>query len=698
MDALNPIQQHALMVGCIDIHRRMAELESFLDQADRVTPFTSHVADLAPVERQVVLDYFARIREVMRDLLQSQRIVLDANPISLRWALQTGMSFLHVAVADLGPGKLRGYGSLTEEGTAAALRFQQELIRPIDEASRYLRERAGANLVTRLSRLEETLPDVSQALRTLHKIIARRGLVEFQPRIDMLLDRLEDSTFEVAVFGRVSSGKSSLLNHIAGQEVLPVGVTPITAVPARLTWGEEGQALIDLAESGRQRVDVSEVARYGSEPENPGNIRHVTRIEVRLPSPRLRAGTTFIDTPGNGSLARAGSALTYAYLPRCDLGLVLIDASSAINDEDLTVIRLLLEAGSPVQVLLSKCDLLSAAERGRMLQYIEEQLREQMHVLLPVFPVSIKGEDETLLTRWFAEEIAPLQERHRELAQASLRRKVVQLRDSVRTALEVVRDRASEDGPASDRRDELQRLLEKGDDAIRGAELTAAEWADDQSGTPEIVLGRIAHQPLQPPRRTVTGEETVKQVVANALQERGRSAVHFVEQVRSQLTHLLRAVADQAHSFRIEPAVLDEVGTDGLPVPEETLPLSDDGAILPWWRAAVGPLAEPLVFRHLAKRLGPMIREVLHVYDRQLSVWMRDRVSRLTTAYFPQVAVVREQLRRDRVVAESGDIDLEGLARDIDLLRQDDQDDVDAALAGSREVAASSATVNSSFA
>jgi GTP-binding protein EngB required for normal cell division len=32
-----------------------------------------------------------------------------------------------------------------------------------------------------------------------------------------IVERLETDTLEIAVFGRVSSGKSSLLNHIAGR-------------------------------------------------------------------------------------------------------------------------------------------------------------------------------------------------------------------------------------------------------------------------------------------------------------------------------------------------------------------------------------------------------------------------------------------------------------------------------------------------
>jgi hypothetical protein len=58
---------------------------------------------------------------------------------------------------------------------------------------------------------------------------------------------------------------------------------------------------------------------------------------VKLPSPRLREGIAFVDTPGVGSLALAGGAETVAYLPRCDLGVVLVVAVTTLNHEDLAL-------------------------------------------------------------------------------------------------------------------------------------------------------------------------------------------------------------------------------------------------------------------------------------------------------------------------------------------------------------------------
>ena len=83
---------------------------------------------------------------------------------------------------------------------------------------------------------------------------------------------------------------------------------------------------------------------------------------VQVPSPRLKQGIVLVDTPGLGSLARRGGAETLAYLPSCDLALLLIDAGTTLNEEDIGTLRLLNEAAIPAIVLLSKADLLAEGD------------------------------------------------------------------------------------------------------------------------------------------------------------------------------------------------------------------------------------------------------------------------------------------------------------------------------------------------
>src|SRR5277367_7061511 len=135
-------------------------------------------------------------------------------------------TFVDIAVEELRPSYMRGSGAVPEDAVAELNGVVHELRSLVAGMERYLRLELGTDLEKRLQQLERSGLDMD-LLRSLEQIVTRNGFVEFRPRIDALASRLEDDSFEVALFGRVSCGKSSLLNAILGTAVLPVGVNPI---------------------------------------------------------------------------------------------------------------------------------------------------------------------------------------------------------------------------------------------------------------------------------------------------------------------------------------------------------------------------------------------------------------------------------------------------------------------------------------
>jgi hypothetical protein len=188
---------------------------------------------------------------------------------------------------------------------------------------------------------------------------------------------------------------------------------------------------------------MERLAEFVTEQQNPRNRLHVTRIEVELPAAALRDGVVYVDTPGLGSLATAAAAETWAYLPRCDLGMVLIDAISTLTPDDLATIHTLCEAGIPDSIVLSKADLLAPEDRERVREYVARNIRAELGCELPVHVISVKRGHEHLLETWLQAEIFPLYGRHRELARQSLDRKTRALRFAVAAALRVHLKRAS---------------------------------------------------------------------------------------------------------------------------------------------------------------------------------------------------------------------------------------------------------------
>jgi GTP-binding protein EngB required for normal cell division len=643
--SLNDSQQRAILMGCLDLHRRMADMGALLVQSQEPSPFSLYVNDLSPTEAKVIRDYFGRLRATMWTRLEEAGIPLDVRRTGVRWAVQCGLISLHIAVAEMGPEKLRGYGPLPEAGRAQAVKVQQELTRLIDRVSSYLRQGLGHDLGQRLARLGAATAGAA-TLTALDRIVTRRGLVEFRPLLDQVVRRLEVPQFEVAVFGRVSSGKSSLLNHIAGMDVLPVGVMPVTAVPTRLVRGDRPAALVSFAEAGPRTVGVGELREYASEEGNPGNHKHVTGIRVQVPSPRLREGVVLVDTPGVGSLALSGGAETLAYLPQCDLGVVLIDAASTLTPDDLALLRQLYEAAVPAQVVLSKADLLTPADRQRTADYIRGLLRRELGLDLAVHPVSTVGADESLLTRWFTQEVEPLLARHRALAEESLRRKVAHLRESVLAALETLRARpgAGLDGRAPAEAAAVRRLLEEGDEAVRRARDRCRDWTADVSALVEVVLNDAARAVVEggdQPGGAAQGP--VAGVLRRVLAERAQMALGLVAWVQETLARTLESLRQASLPGRPEATPVRDVPLRGLPAPEHP-PAARLRAGRPWWAALLPRLARWVTLRQLRGRLVPVLREQVGHYDRQLQRWVGAYLGQLAGLYEAQAEVVRQQV------------------------------------------------------
>lgn len=109
---------------------------------------------------------------------------------------------------------------------------------------------------------------------------------------------LESTQFTVGVFGLIKRGKSTLLNALIGREVSSMHVTPETAVPVYVSYGDQAAATVHFASGERKHVAVEDVSEYTSQKFNSGNHLGVTHVEQEVPVGFLRNGTRLIDTPG----------------------------------------------------------------------------------------------------------------------------------------------------------------------------------------------------------------------------------------------------------------------------------------------------------------------------------------------------------------------------------------------------------------
>ena len=651
---LNEAQRRRLAVTCSYIDKLLREVEEILHETASESPFPRHVVDVTPAQTRVVEDHIRRIREQLLRALAWQNIAPDAPEIPATRAALTHLAFVDIAIEELKPSYMRGSGAIPDDVAEELNGVVHELRSVAQSMERYLRQELGTNLESRLKRLEHAGHDV-RLLQVIETVVTRHGLVEFRSRIASLASRLEDNNLEVALFGRVSSGKSSLLNALLDTDVLPVGVNPITAVPARLRYGASLRAAIAYASGRNEEVSIDEFRNLVSEEGNPGNQRNVIRAVVEIPSARLSRGIVLVDTPGLGSLARRGAAETMAYLPACDLAVLLIDAGSTLNDEDLGTLRLLYEGGIPAIVLLSKADLLREPDIHRVGSYIETQVQNELGIEVHVHPVSALPSYSALLDRLLEHELLPRFHEARSLRQASAARKIGALRESVIAALATsLQHGKRESVPSSDGK-EIEAKLRHISGEV-GEQRTHLDHAFLELGeSPEAIISELAELTAL---RICSGAN--KHIDSPVLVEWTSDLIQKrVDRVLAGTRGVLRGAVDGLKEIAMEMTRSDVPSEAEAELLLRDAPRFETASIqnsvgAAHWSWLGHRTAKAIARRSLDNALGESFKGELHRYGLALRQWSDHAARRIEALVSSYADAYRAQLNRMRDVSAGG--------------------------------------------
>ena len=613
-----------------------------LDADAGQSPFNRQVADATPLQRKVIADYAARARELMLAALARLGIALPRPQVGAVWAAQVALRSAQIAAFELETADLRGYGPLPEEAARELSAAVGPLLSILEQMESFLAQGAGAELESRLRRLDAT-PDALRLLAETGRMVQAYGLVEFRGTLDSVIERAEARELEIALFGRASTGKSSLLNCILGENVLPVGTSPVTAVPIRIVHGLRREGRVWFADAVPQVFSLDRLAEFANESQNPANARHVTRLQLELPVPILERGVRFIDSPGFGALSSASMDTALAYLPRCDLGILAIDAASPPGAEEASVVDRLLRSGAAVMVVLTKADALADGDALHALIHARRQLAAATGSEVAVHLVSVKGVAAEYCRRWQHSALAASIEDGLAQRQRSLRRKVATLAQEVAAALErrLSGHDATEDpgewpraeSVLRDALDELERARAMRAPLVPQPERAAEDSHDEAAYNAAIFLQR---DPVLP-------NDLTPIVVAAA---RGRERAAAEAAIRE--VGRLRAVLGNALAEAGAAAAQTDTGAEELPRPAG-LPLADAAALIPRLLLARKPLLSGVRFvserllRLRLRRAGMAVHvaAALTQYEQRLSEWRGEQLESLRRAFIARADRLR---------------------------------------------------------
>jgi small GTP-binding protein len=180
--------------------------------------------------------------------------------------------------------------------------------------------------------------------------------------------------FLLVIAGEFNSGKSSFINALIGERVLPEGVTPTTDRINILRWGDT--------------IEEELIEAY--------------LLERTHPAPLLR-DINIVDTPGTNAVLREHEELTRDFVPRSDLVLFVTSADRPFTESERTFLEQIRAWGKKIVFIVNKIDILGAeSDRGEVLRFVRDNGTSLLGEEPLVFPVSAKmamqarqGGDET---------------------------------------------------------------------------------------------------------------------------------------------------------------------------------------------------------------------------------------------------------------------------------------------------------------
>jgi len=624
------------MTGLNDNHKR--RILTSLQYADKLLEeslhalapgarplFSSYLQDLSPAESRRVASYAEKIREQMSRLMHKCGIELPSTGTFSTGKLRTCLTSLDLTLEDIHPEKMRGYGKMDSASARDLSWTLQETRRLVSLLLAFLSETRKAQAQEPAG--GETEPALAALVGRFAKIIENHGLVEFLPALNALGQQVHSFRYEIAVFGKANAGKSSLINRLLETDLLPVGITPIAAVPIHIAAGPVPLLRVSFADR-IEEVPVTRLAEFAGEQENPANAKHIVALELSVAAGRLREGFAFVNMPGIGCFTTGLNQLSHACLPDSDLGFVLVDGQASVGREHLDLLRALDAARIRSMVIITKCDLLSQKDMDQVLARTRSTIAEHLQSTPEVIPFSVIPARMAAAHAWFEQAIFPLRERFRIALMDALGRRAQSLRSSLLATL----DRKATHAPArKGLSQESERILRRLDESMAACHRRWEEKCDGISGW----TGKILEQAAAILARASAGTDPPADFSSDLAAEAVISAIvsHYLPLVQEyeDLESRIRAGIDELENG--DPAagvVVQELPKlSSLPAPLSSLL---NGVLIspPGPTARANPVAATRYFRkELEEKLGNPLRQVLEELQPRFAHWVQTSMNAL---------------------------------------------------------------------
>nr|WP_122013266.1 dynamin family protein [Maliibacterium massiliense] len=179
----------------------------------------------------------------------------------------------------------------------------------------------------------QTVAEIRDDLTTLKGYSNQLGLKNTAQSVEEMLQKSAADSFDVAVVGEFRRGKSTLINALLGEAILPSDVLPTTATLNRVTYGITPYVKIDYKDGASEDIAIEQLGEYVTKLTDEAEQRAETirQATVYYPVRYCKNNVDIIDTPGLND-DKNMTEVTLSVLPQTDAALFVIMAQSPFSE------------------------------------------------------------------------------------------------------------------------------------------------------------------------------------------------------------------------------------------------------------------------------------------------------------------------------------------------------------------------------
>jgi GTPase SAR1 family protein len=229
--------------------------------------------------------------------------------------------------------------------------------------------------------------DLLKLVARLTDVINATGPEVLIAKLTQLRDKVTSDGFQVLIVGEFNAGKSTVVNAMLGEKVLPAHGIPTTAVLTVVRWGDQpkadlfeyDQAAVGHIGTKHITVPVSELEQYVTIGAAKGVENKWGLVEAYWPLEIFRLGMEIVDSPGLNE-SPGHSRITLDYINRADAVAFVISALQALDQTERSLLDDQLRAftHSNLFCLVNRINQVEDPdEAAEVISYVRTRLRDQ---------------------------------------------------------------------------------------------------------------------------------------------------------------------------------------------------------------------------------------------------------------------------------------------------------------------------------